>query len=41
MSKHPRVGVGVLIFRGDKVLVGKRSAHQHTHLVQDLQPERV
>ncbi|CAL5221016.1 g3133 [Coccomyxa viridis] len=24
MSKHPRVGVGVLIFRGDKVLVGKR-----------------
>ena len=26
MSKYPRVGVGVLIFRGDKILVGKRSA---------------
>ena len=28
MSKHPRVGVGVLIFRGASVLVGKRFAQQ-------------
>jgi len=31
MSKHPRVGVGVLIFRGASVLVGKRCAHQHVY----------